>query len=119
MQSTIINMADRLRDNEDRKLEDLFRSEHLPDDGFSIKVMRRVKRRIWVRRLALPVAFVAGAAISLKPLAQLVMVFSKLLTMIAADVGGLSIESIPQASTIIFGGLFIVAIMVIPKMLDT
>jgi hypothetical protein len=118
LKSKIINMADRLKDNEDRKLEALLRSEPLPDGGFSARVMKGVNRRIWVRRLALPIAFVAGAAVAVKPLTQLVVAFSKFLTMIPVNVGGLSIESIPQASTIILGGLLLVAIMVVPKILD-
>jgi hypothetical protein len=111
-------MADRLKDNEDRRLEALFRSERIADDGFSEKVMNRVNRRIWVRRLSLPIAFVTGAAIALKPLTQLIVALSKFLTMIPANVAGLPFGSIPQASTIFFGGLLLAAIMLIPKVLD-
>jgi hypothetical protein len=111
-------MADRLKDNEDRKLESLFRSEPVPDDGFSARVMTRLNRRLWIRRLALPTAFIAGAAIALKPLSQLIVMFSKFLTLIPTDISGLPIESIPQASTIMLGCLLLAAMMMVAKMLE-
>ena len=48
-------MAEKLKDAEDRLLESLFASEPIADDGFSRRVVTRIRRRIWVRRLALPV----------------------------------------------------------------
>lgn len=111
-------MADRLKDNGDKMLEALFRSEPIPDDGFSVKVMKRLKRRLWIRRLALPTALVVGAAVALKPLSQLVVVFSKFLTLIPGNFGGLTLESIPQASTIVLGALLLAAMMMITKMLE-
>ena len=111
-------MVDRLKDNEDKKLESLFRSEPVPDDGFSARVVTRLNRRIWIRRLTLPAAFLIGAAISVKPLSQLVVTLSKLLTVMPADVGGLSFDMIPQTTTIILGGLLLVAMMMITKILE-
>lgn len=110
-------MVDRLKDNEDRRLESLFRSDPVPDAGFSRKVMSRIRRRIWIRRLALPTAFVIGAAIALKPLSQLVVAFSQLLTLIPADFGGLSLDIIPQASTILLGAMLLAAMSMVTKML--
>ncbi len=118
MKSKIINMADRLKDNEDKVLESLFGSEPVLDNGFSARVMTRLNRRLWIRRLALPAAFLVGAAVALKPLSQLVMTFSKLLTVIPTDVGGLSIDMIPQSTTVILGALLLVAMMMITKMLE-
>ena len=111
-------MVDRLKDNEDRMLESLFESEPVLDNGFSARVMTRLTRRLWVRRLALPVAFLVGAVIAVKPLSQLVVTFSKLLTVIPADFGGMSIDVIPQATTFFLGGLLLVATMMITKMLE-
>jgi len=118
LKSKIINMVDRLKDNEDRVLESLFGSEPVPDDGFSARVMTRLSRRLWIRRLALPTAFLAGAAVAVKPLSQLVVAFSKLLTVIPTDVGGLSIDVIPQTTTVVLGALLLVAMMMITKMLE-
>lgn len=118
MKSKIINMAERLKDKEDKVLESLFGSEPVPDNGFSARVMTRLNRRLWVRRLALPAAFLIGAAIALKPLSQLAITFSKLLTMIPADVSGLSIDVIPQSTTVLLGGLLLVVVMMITRMLE-
>jgi hypothetical protein len=115
-------MVDRLKDNEDRLLESLFRSEPVPDNGFSRKIVFEIKRRIWIRRLTLPAAFVVGAAIAVKPLSQLAVTFSKLLTLIPAkmptNVGSLSLGDFPHISTVILGGLLLVAMMMVSKLLE-
>jgi hypothetical protein len=111
-------MVDRLKDKEDEFLEALFRSEAIADNGFSVNVMKRLNRRLWIRRLALPTAFVVGAAIAIKPLSQLVVAFSQFLTLIPANFGGLMLDSIPQASTIMLGALLLAAMMMITKMLE-
>jgi hypothetical protein len=114
----IISMVDRLKDNEDKKLESLFRLEPVRDDGFSSRVVTRLKRRLWIRRLTLPVAFVLGAAVALKPLSQLVVTFSKLLLLLPVEISGFSLSTMPQASTVMLGGLFLVAMLMITKMLE-
>ncbi len=111
-------MVDRLKDSEDKLLESLFGSEPVLDNGFSARVMTRLNRRLWVRRLALPAALLIGAVIAVKPLSQLVVTFSKLLTVIPADVGGLSIDIFPQATTVFLGGLLLVAVMMITKIFE-
>ena len=111
-------MADTLKDNEDRILESLFRSEPVPDNGFSASVMTRLNRRLWIRRLALPTAFVVGVVIALKPLSQLVVVFSGLLATVPGNVGGFSLDAIPEGSTIMLGGLLLAAMMMVTKMLE-
>ncbi|MFQ6007272.1 MAG: hypothetical protein ACE5OQ_17425 [Woeseia sp.] len=110
-------MVDRLKDNEDRKLETLFSSEPVADAGFSRKVMSRIRRRIWIRRLSLPTAFVIGAAIALKPLSQLIVAFSQLLTLIPADFAGLSLDIVPHASTIVLGAMLLAAMSMVTKLL--
>lgn len=56
-----------MKDEEDRKLEALFRLPPVDDGGFSERVMKRVRRRVWVRRWTLPIAAAVGAAIAAKP----------------------------------------------------
>ena len=73
-------MADSLRDAEDKILETLFQSEPVHDAGFSARAMKLLRRRLWVRRLALPIAFLLGALISVKPLSQLIATFLELMT---------------------------------------
>jgi len=111
-------MVDRLKDNEDKLLESLFRSDPVLDNGFSLKVISEIKRRIWIRRLTLPAAFVVGAAIAVKPLSQLAVTFSKLLTLIPTNFGGLSLGNFPQISTVLLGGLLLAAMMMVGKMLE-
>ena len=111
-------MVDRLKDNEDKLLESLFRSDPVPDNGFSLKIVSEIKRRIWIRRLTLPAAFVIGAAIAVKPLSQLAVTFSKLLTLIPTNVGSLSLSNFPQISTVLLGGLLLAAMMMVGKMLE-
>ena len=117
----IINMVDRLKDVEDLELESLFRSQPVQDDGFSVNVVSRVRRRIWVRRLALPVAITIGTLISAKPLLQLAGAVPKLLMIVPDRLGSLNslpLTSLPQNSTVIFGAMLLFAVMMIGRMLE-
>jgi hypothetical protein len=78
-------MAEKMKDAEDRLLESMFLSESVADNGFSDRVVGRIRRQIWVRRLALPVAMVAGAAIALKPATQLFAVGSQIFASLGAE----------------------------------
>ena len=100
-------MAEKLRDAEDRMLESLFASEPIADDGFSERVVGQIRRRIWIRRLALPVAMIIGGAIAIKPASQLVMAASKLLTAVPQDVVVGSADWLPAMSGIAISGSFI------------
>ncbi len=120
MKSVIINMADRMKDLEDSKLESLFASDSIADDGFSIRVENRIRRQMWVRRLALPIALLVGGAIAIKPLAGLVMQLlnfaAALSTSVNSSLGGLSAGILPQYSTVIFGGLLALAFVVVTRL---
>ena len=107
MTSKIINMAEKLKDAEDRLLESMFASEPIADDGFSSRVVTRIRRRIWLRRLALPVAMLIGGAIAIKPASQLVMAAAKLLTVVPQDVVVSSAEWMPQVQGIAVSGSFV------------
>ncbi len=91
MISKIINMAEKIKDAEDRLLESMFQSDSVADNGFSDRVVRQIRRQMWIRRLALPVAMVAGAAIAVKPATQLFTVGSQILGSI--DTGSLLPQS--------------------------
>ena len=96
-------MAERLKDAEDRLLESVFRSEPIADDGFSQRVVTRIRRRIWLRRLALPVAVLVGGAIAIKPAWQLLAAASKLLRTVPDGVLEAPASWIPQMQTVVFG----------------
>ena len=114
-------MADKLKDEEDTRLESLFRSEPVRDDGFSLRVVSRVRRKMWVRRLSLPIAFVIGIAVSAKPLIQLAGALPNLLG--SVPVSGISMEnlpisSFPQTSTIIMGVMLLATVLMASRMLE-
>lgn len=104
-------MVDRLKDSEELRLEAMFKSDPLPDLGFSKKVMTRVRRQMWIRRLTMPVALVIGGSIAIKPASDLVItvttVFNALpsnLTSLAVDLPSLSVDSLPQMTTFLVSG---------------
>jgi hypothetical protein len=88
-------------------LESLFASEPIADDGFSQRVVGRIRRRIWIRRLALPIAIIIGGAIAIKPASQLVLAASKLLTIVPQDVVVTPAEWLPQVQGIAISGSFV------------
>jgi hypothetical protein len=114
-------MAERRKDAEDRTLEALFRSEPIVDDGFTVKVVSRVRRRIWVRRLSLPIAIVVGALIGLKPLVQVATLLPDLLRLVPADLfklDTLPVGDLPQVSTLLIGAAIVMAITMVGRMLE-
>jgi hypothetical protein len=100
-------MAERLKDKEDAKLEALFRSGALEDDGFSDRVVSRIRRGIWIRRWTLPLAVLIGGLIAAKPAAQLLLAMVDILSVLPADVRTVELDALPQISTFIFGGTLI------------
>ena len=121
MESKIINMADRLKDEADKALESLLGATPVRDDGFSLRVMARVRRQMWVRRLSLPVAFLIGIAISAKPLIQLASALPNLLGSVPASglsMDRLPISSFPASSTMILGVLLLATVLMASRMLE-
>ena len=122
MRSKIINMVERMKDKDDLMLDSLFASESIPDNGFSTSVIKRVRRQIWVRRLALPVAFVVGGAIAFKPMVSLVSVLGGLFTAIPdgleAKAALIPADLMPAGTTILLGVMAIMVVAMIGKMLE-
>lgn len=121
MTSKIINMAERLKDNADLKLEALFRSEPVRDDGFSARVMLRVRRQMWVRRLSLPIAIAIGAVFAVKPLAQLADSIPKIVGIVPqglANIIDLPLDGMLQGSIFIPGVMLLAATLMIGRMLE-
>ena len=111
-------MAERLKDAEDRLLESMFRLEAIADDGFSKRVESRIRRRLWIRRLALPVAMILGGAIAAKPFAQLVIAVSKLLTVMPQELIALPTDWLPQIQLVVLGAMLLVAASLGLRMLE-
>ena len=118
MKSKVINMADKNSDAQDRLLESVFLSEPIPDDGFSDKIVLTIRRRIWINRLALPVAALIGAAFALKPAAQLVIALLPLLNVVPGDMFSAQLQFLPQLQMILLGGMVFAVGITLFKVLE-
>lgn len=111
-------MAEKMKDDEDRMLESMFQSGPIADDGFSDRVVRRIRLQLWVRRLALPIAMLIGAAIALKPATQLLAVVSKLLGVLPTDVLAAPGELAAQLPMVLGAGALLGIVVVTFRMLE-
>ena len=105
-------MAEHIKDEQDRMLEAMFASESVADDGFSARVVSKVRRRIWVRRLTLPIAVMIGLAISFKPIMGLVSMVAGLLKLVPQDFVHVPLELLPQLPMIALGAMLLATCMV-------
>lgn len=105
-------MAEKTKDTTDRLLESMFRSAAIADDGFSKQVVTRIRRAIWVRRLALPIAMLVGAAIAAKPAAELVSITPRLLSLVPAELVSVPMSLLPQLPMVVLGGMLLAAVLV-------
>jgi hypothetical protein len=118
LKSKIINMADKTSDAIDRLLASAFAAEPIADDGFSDRIVTKLRRRIWVRRLALPVAVLVGAAIAAKPALQLVYALLPLLNVVPVELASAPMQFLPQIQLIVLGGMAFAAGITLVKMLE-
>ena len=118
MTSKIINMAERIKDAEDRVLESMFDSTPIADDGFSTRIVRKIRRRVWLRRLALPLAAVIGGAIAVKPLAEVVTAAVRLSSLLPEELVTATTSLIPQVPMIVLGGMLLAACLLGLRALD-
>jgi hypothetical protein len=114
-------MAERTRDKDDLVLESLFHAEPVPDNGFSARVVSRVRHRMWARRLALPLALALGFSISAKPLLQFLGALPGILNAVFGTT--LSLESLPAGalpdlSTMLFGASALMAALLASRLLE-
>jgi hypothetical protein len=80
-------MAEHRDDNQDRYLRTLFAEPPIADDGFSRRVVRKIRRRLWVDRLAMPVAILIAAAVAARSFAGIAAVLPALGKALPVDVG--------------------------------
>ena len=110
-----------MKDAEDLKLEALFSEDAIADDGFSAKVVSRVRRQVWVRRLSLPVAIMLGSLVGIKPLLELAGTLPQIFSVIPVDKLGLDLISgytLPQGSTLMIGAALIMAVVLAGRLLE-
>ncbi len=118
MKSKIINMGERIKDADDRMLEALFSTDPVADDGFSERIVRRIRRRLWLRRLALPSAAAVGAAISLEPLVTLAVTLIDVVAALPNEFVLASTGWIPPLPTIALGGMLFAVLMFALRMFE-
>ena len=111
-------MADRIADTQDRWLESVFQSDPIPDDGFSNRIVAKIRRRIWLNRLALPVAVLIGAAFAVKPATQLVAALLPLLNIVPAEIVSAPLQLMPQIQTLVLGGMTFVAVIMLYRLFE-
>lgn len=111
-------MAERIKDAEDRLLESMLASPAIADDGFSVQVVRNVRRQLWYRRLMIPTAAVIGAAIAFKPLTGVVAALANLSVLIPQEAISTATSSIPQLQTVVLGAVLLGAGLLGMRLLD-
>ena len=107
-----------MRDDVDERLAALFHAEPIADNGFSERVTRRIRRRLWLRRLAVPLAAAVGGAIALKPLASMVTLLIEFLRSLPFDVVASTSGWVPSPAVIGLGGLLLVAMLLCLRLID-
>ena len=108
MTSKIVNMAEKIKDAEDLKLESLFASDPIADDGFSDRIVRRINRGLWIRRLTLPIAALIGGLIAYKPFMALVGVLQSFASATEVDFLGPAQAALPQIQMVVMGAILLV-----------
>lgn len=103
-------MADKTKDADDLMLEALFESEPIADDGFSTRVVRRIRRRMWLRRITLPLAAVIGASIAIPPMVDLLTSLAGVFGSIQVDTGTVATGWIPPVHLIVVGAMLLAAV---------
>ncbi|MDA0706734.1 MAG: hypothetical protein O2907_07250 [Proteobacteria bacterium] len=101
-----------MHDDEDRLFAALLRADVIDDAGFSKQIVARIRRDIWLRRLALPGAMLLGSAFAIKALLQLGSVFSVLnesLPVSQIELPATTLAQLPMLLTV--GCLMLIAIV--------
>lgn len=93
-------MAEKLQDAEDRLLATLLRPAPIEDAGFSARIVSRIRRDIWLRRLALPLAMLLGGAIAGKSLLHLGSVVTALGGVLPMDLRALPATLLAEVPTL-------------------
>ena len=100
-------MAEKIKDTEDRLLESMFESLPIADDGFSVKVVRKIRRRLWLRRLMLPAAASIGGMIAFKPLAGLVATLANFTSLVPDEYLNTVASALPQLQMLVMGAMLL------------
>ena len=112
-------MADKLKDAEDQFLDSLFAAEPIADNGFSERVVGRIRRRLWIERLSLPIAVAIGGLVAFKPAVGLVNLLSELVVRaVPPDLLATSLDWLPSAHQVVAGALLLAVALLSVSMLE-
>ena len=111
-------MADRIKDAEDRFIESMFELSPVADDGFSDRIVKRIRRRMWLRRLALPSAAVIGGLLAFKPAVGLVSLVQRILLGMPNDLLATASDNLPSVQLIVTGAMILGAALMSLNMLE-
>jgi len=112
-------MAEMKRDADDRWLESVFASEAVPDDGFSDRVVRRIRRRAHVRRWSLGIALVVGTLVAAGPVLELVSLLVQVAGQVTGSLGISHGDSLPSVAMLLGGGALFLATVLWLRLLDS
>ena len=111
-------MADKIKDAEDVFLESLLSAETIADDGFSDRIVVKIRRRQWMRNLMLPVAAAIGAAIAFKPAMALVSIAAKFVAVVPGEMMASATDWIPSLQLVVTGGLLLAVTLLGLRLLE-
>ncbi|HZD54553.1 MAG TPA: hypothetical protein VE175_16005 [Woeseiaceae bacterium] len=106
-----------MKDEEDRKLEALFRSPAIADDGFSERVLQRLRRRTRVRRWTLPIAASIGGLIALKPALEILSLLPMLTSVMPQKLSFVPSHPLP-ASVLLTSFVLVAGLLLLVRMLE-
>ena len=118
MTSKIINMAERIKDEQDRLLESMFESAPIADNGFSRQIMRRIRRKLWIRRLTLPAAVLIGGLVAFQPVVGVLKGVLQLLSSLPVELLPSLEGSLPSLQLIVTGALVLFVLMFSLNMIE-
>lgn len=108
-----------MKDVDDRKIEQLFRNETLADRGFSERIVRRLRFRVWIQRLIMPLALTVGGLIAFPSLLSVLRPLSGMVDALPANLAALSaIEGPQMTSALIAVGCLVAALCFAPMLKD-
>jgi len=116
--SKIINMAERIKDEQDRLLESMFESAPIADNGFSTQIVKRIRRKLWIRRITLPAAVLIGGLVAFQPVVGLLKGVFQLLSSLPVELVPSLEGSLPSLQLIVTGALILFVLMFSLNMIE-
>ncbi|MBT8086448.1 MAG: DUF5056 domain-containing protein [Gammaproteobacteria bacterium] len=111
-------MAEKIKDADDRRLESMFHTSPIADDGFSDRIVKRIRRKLYLRRLTLPVAATLGGLLAFKPFTGLINSIYRILLDMPMDFLPSATAYLPSLQLTVTGGLILFVVLMSLSMLE-